>query len=95
MPGYSSLAALGVLMLAGSATAACAQTGPLMYNEQMLRTSLAMFIVHNSVKSGELNTINMAFSESVRDTANQCRKQPDARYFLDALVPALERRRKR
>jgi TonB family protein len=65
------------------------------YNEQMLRTSLAMFIVHKSVKSGELNTINMAFSESVRDTANQCRKQPDARYFLDALVPALESRRKR
>ncbi len=65
------------------------------YDERMLRTSLAMFIVHKSVKGDEINIINMAFSESVRDAVNECRKQPDAKYFLDSLAPALERRLKR
>jgi TonB family protein len=66
-----------------------------LYNEHMLRTSLAMFIVHKSVKSDELNALSIVFSESVRDAVNQCRKQPDAKYFLDALAPALENRLRR
>jgi hypothetical protein len=61
----------------------------------MLRTSLAMFIVHKSVKGDEINIINMAFSESVREAVDECRKQPDAKYFLGSLAPALERRLKR
>jgi TonB family protein len=65
------------------------------YDERILRTSLAMFIVHKSVKGDELNTINIAFSESVREAVNQCRKQPDAKYFLDVLAPALQTKLKR
>lgn len=66
-----------------------ARSKPL-YNERMLRTSLAMFIVHEKVTGEEINALNIVFSEGVRATVNECRKHPDAKYFMEALAPALD-----
>jgi TonB family protein len=66
-----------------------------LYNERMLRTSLAMFIVQMNVKGDELGTLNNAFSSGVREAVDECRKRPDAKYFLDVLSPALKTRLRR
>jgi TonB family protein len=62
------------------------------YDERMLKTVRAMYIVQQKVTAGQLSALNSQFSRVVRETLEDCRRRPDEPYFQSVFVPAMKTR---
>jgi TonB family protein len=59
------------------------------YDERILRTAQAMFVVQDKVAGDALQELRIRFSESVRAAVDDCRKRPDEKFFEGVLTPVL------
>jgi len=62
------------------------------YDERMLKTVRAMYMVQQKVTAEQLSALNAQFSRVIRDTLDECRRRPEEPYFQSVFVPAMKTR---
>ena len=59
-------------------------------NEQMVKMSMAMFMVQENLKADELARLTKDFSRTLREVYGACAEKPEQKYYLETLAPALK-----
>jgi TonB family protein len=59
-------------------------------NEQMVKTSMAIFMVQANVTAEEFKKLDRNYSRTLREAAGTCRNRPDDKYYEQVLAPALK-----
>jgi hypothetical protein len=62
------------------------------YDERMLKTVRAMYMVQEKVSGEQLGTLASQFPRAVRDATDECRKRSDDKFFQAVFVPAMKAR---
>lgn len=62
------------------------------YDERMLKTVRAMYMVQEKVDAEHLGTLNSQFPRAVRDSLDACRQKPDENFFRVVFVPTMKAR---
>jgi hypothetical protein len=61
-------------------------------NEAMPRAVLAMYLVHGKTTGAEVAKVGAAFPAALRGSAQRCHDAPDAKFFTESFVPAMQAR---
>jgi TonB family protein len=61
-----------------------------LYDERLLRTVQAMYVVQEKVAGDAIVDFKMMFSRGVRASVDECRKRPDEKFFQGVFVPTLK-----
>ena len=59
-------------------------------NEQMIKTSMAIFMVQENVTGEELKKLDRDYSHTIGEVAKTCRDRPEDKYYEQVLAPALK-----
>jgi TonB family protein len=59
-------------------------------NEQMIKMSMAMFMVQENLSNEELKRLNRNYARTLRKVHDTCRGRPEDKYYAQVLAPELK-----
>jgi TonB family protein len=59
-------------------------------NEQMIKTSMAIFMVQANVTAEEFKKLDRNYSRTIREVAGTCRNRPEDKFYEQVLAPTLK-----